>query len=294
MPSNNIFDSQSIRDILKYVSFDSVLLLDLDNTVMESQLELGSDQWFVQLCVHATTELTPSQNPIPLVIALYHEIQKMARAQAVEDVVVKIINTMQDIGIPVIAITARDHCLNRATTRQLGDIGIHLFNSDASNRELLITEIGKPPMRACYENGIIFCGGKDKGQCFKAFLNDTGMKLNHVVMVDDKLKHLEHVKDVATGSNIRFDGIRYGYLDAKVAAFDINKANKQLAAVKHRLAHHVQDHIQVLKLPEKRNANAECYLSFFYDNGDNASGTKVDSLKSTPYESSHAMSSANI
>ncbi len=52
MPTNTILDSLSMRTILKHVSFDSVLLFDLDNTVIESQSELGSDQWFVQLCIH--------------------------------------------------------------------------------------------------------------------------------------------------------------------------------------------------------------------------------------------------
>ncbi len=282
MPTNTILDSLSMRTILKHVSFDSVLLIDLDNTVIESQSELGSDQWFVQLCIHATTVVPDKEHAIAMVIALYHEVQKFIRAQAVEDVTVKIINTLQDIGIPVIAITARDQCLQQATIRQLADIGVHLSDNRIPRQALSIAETGRPCEQRLYENGIIFCGGKDKGACFKAFLDATGFNPKHVVMADDKLKHLEHVKAVAESSNIRFNGIRYGYLDAKVAGFDIQEAHMQLAFIKHRLPSILHEHIQTLNVASENHADAATrYPGFFYHETESALANGV-AIESSP------------
>lgn len=260
MPLNNINNAQSMKEILKHLSFDSVLLLDLDNTVIESSIELGSDAWFVQLCTHAIREITDSEQAIFMAIHLYHEIQKIVRAQAVEEVTVKIINTLQIIGIPVIAITARDHCLEQATIRQLHDIGIDLDDQGFAPIALSLTTTEQ----AFYSNGIIYCAGKDKGACFSSFLQTSNMKPGHIVMADDKLKHLEHVRQAVEHLGIPFDGIRYGHLDTKVAEFNFNEAHHQLASVKSKLSDKTNEYIRILGIEQNTPTDLTRYRHYFY------------------------------
>lgn len=262
MPLDNINDAQSMREILKHLSFDSVLLLDLDNTVIESSIELGSDAWFVQLCTHAIREISDKSQAIIMAIHLYHEIQQIVRAQAVEEVSVKIINTLQGIGIPVIAITARDQCLEQATIRQLHDVGIDLDDQGFAPMALSLTTAEQ----AFYNNGIIYCGGKDKGACFSSFLETSNMKPRHIVMADDKLKHLEHVRQAVEHLGIPFDGIRYGHLDAKVAEFNFNEAHHQLASVQSKLSDETNEYIRVLGIEQNTPTDLTRYRPYFYSN----------------------------
>ena len=263
MPFENIRDSQFMNAVLKHISFDSVLLLDLDNTVLESQIELGSDPWFVMLCNHAIKVIPDKDKAITMAIAIYHEIQQIVRAQAIEHSTIKIIYALQDIGIPVLAITARDRCLQPATVRQLRDIGVNLDALGITKRSIDLDGDFASNNKPFYKDGIIYCGGKDKGKCFRAFLEDINGYPKHVVMVDDKQKHLEHVQEAVEDLGIRFDGIRYGFLDEKVAQFDFHQSHQQLECVKHRLPHETQYQIKLLDLKPKPPSDT-CYAQFFY------------------------------
>lgn len=269
MPEAPIIEVKTIKELLqlKKISYNTTLLLDLDNTVMESQIELGSDQWFVRLCVNAVNELPPEKKPVELVIALYHEVQKLVRTQAVEPLMVKLIRFAQDIGLTVIAITARDVCLKDATVRQLRDIGVN-FSSKAIPDVMLVNV--SPGRHAYLEDGIIYCGGQDKGLCFSALEKATFMRFQHVALIDDKDKHLQHVKEVVSSLGVDFHGFRYGYLDDKVNALNIDMAHMQLMAVLHRLPEHAREHVKTLKIPRKRHAEEGCVDRFFYPHAKHA------------------------
>lgn len=269
MPRENkkeIKNSQEMKKLLQDISFDSAVLFDLDNTVMQSQLELGSDQWFVHLCIQVGQKISENEKAIALAIVLYHEVQKIVRTQAVEETTIKIINTLQDIGIPVIAITARDECLQAATRRQLTDIDIDFDTLNIPKLELKLPG-NQAAANPIYERGIIYCAGQDKGRCFKAFLDATQLKWQHIVMADDKGKYLEQVGDVCITHSLKiaFNGIRYGHLDQKVAAFDMLKAQEQLASVTGRLPDDLQQQIKELALSTPNTGAATTYASFFYD-----------------------------
>jgi hypothetical protein len=232
---SQIVESQSIRDILKLISFDSWVLLDLDNTVMESLLELGSDQWFTQLIEHAC-QLQPGNTPsaVAEVITIYHAVQHHIRTKAVEPSVVNLIKALQDCGIPVIGLTARDRSLIDTTFRQLDEIGID-FSRNRPSHEPVIELGDNPKNTAIYHSGIIFCSGNDKGKCFLSLLEKCKPHPRHIVMGEDKEKHLIHVRAAAESKGMRFDGLRYGFLDAKVKDIQMKKAHIQLAHIKDKL-----------------------------------------------------------
>jgi hypothetical protein len=261
--SKKITTSAEMSELLKHIHFDTVVLFDLDNTVMEAQLELGSDQWFVQMCMQVVAKIPEKDKAITWAVALYHEVQKIVRTQAVEEATVKIIRALQDIGIPIIAITARDECLHPATTRQLADIGIELHHLEIPPLELPIAG-NTSSINPIYEQGVIYCGGRDKGACFRAFLESTKAGIKHVVMVDDKEKYLHQVGAVAEELGIRFDGVRYSHLDQKVADFDMSKAQEQLTEVAERLPEELTQHLNNLELSSNAPRPTMSYAGFFY------------------------------
>lgn len=263
--SEKIHTSATMSALLKHISFDTVVLFDLDNTVMEAQLELGSDQWFVQMCSQVLTKIPEKEKAISWAVALYHEVQKIVRTQVIEDTTVRIINALQRIGVPILAITARDECLHPATRRQLKDIGIQFVPLSIDGKKIppLVLPLS-PSNNPIYENGIIYCGGKDKGACFRAFLQQTKALVKQVVMVDDKEKYLHQVGEVAESMGIRFNGVRYSHLDQKVAEFDMIKARTQLHDVADRLPEELSQHFEHMELTHGQPDPIRPYANFFY------------------------------
>lgn len=223
-----VVESNQIRDILKLLSFDSMLLLDLDNTVMEAAHELGSDQWFSNLFV--VLKQLQLENLIKDMIELYHAVQHHVRTKPVEPYVVKLIKSLQDIGIPVLGLTSRSHVLADTTLRQLQEIGIDLRKK------------------------IIFCDGRDKGLCLQEALLQCSTLPKHLIMVDDKKSHVDSVKKIADDLGIAYHGIRYGFLDEKIKEIDMQNAHVQLSQIKHKLPSSTHAIIEKLNLmPDKRS-----------------------------------------
>ncbi|OGV43198.1 MAG: hypothetical protein A3F46_03535 [Legionellales bacterium RIFCSPHIGHO2_12_FULL_42_9] len=252
---HKIKEIQTIHEALKGISYDTWFILDLDNTVMWSRLELGGDAWFGSLLKHACEHIHDEQTANALVIAIYRTVQFHMRTQAVEPGIVTIIKALQAIGIPVIGLTARDEYLEKPTVRQLKDIGIKLFK-------------------------IIYCDGQHKGDKLINFLSQCEELPAHIAMVDDKGKYLKQVADMIEPLGINFTGFRYGFLDEKVKQFDMQTANIQLAYIKERFPKSVQDAIEQLHLvPEEQ---ADRYSPSLFAHGFFQPGSRSESTSSEP------------
>jgi len=241
---DNIVESNAIREILKIISFNTWLVVDLDNTIMhplqiremeEAEGELGSDQWFEKLFLQAKALVHSQPSTVEQLLELYHEVQHQLLMQPVEENTVMIIQRLQDLGVPIVGLTARSEVLKETTIKQLQEIGINL-------------------------EWIIFCDGKNKGECAERFLKGLPPAdwPGHIVMIDDKKKHLESVKIAVEKLGIEFNGVRYGHLDAKVDSVDMEKAHLQLAKLKPRLPSSTHIIIEQLKLlPAEKSANLQ-------------------------------------
>ena len=247
----------NIKAALKNISYDTCLVLDLDNTVMESSLELGGDQWFSGMLKHAIQVESNNEIAFASVLLIYYAVQNHVRTKAVEPEISKIIRALQDIGIPVIALTARGHSIMQPTIRQLNAIGIDF------SRRSMSTESS-----VSYEQGIIFCNGQNKGSALDGFLKKCSYLPRHIVMLDDKKTHLAHVMDAVEALGIRFSGFRYGFLDEKVTQFNMQIASHQLAHLKKRLSSDVQTAIDQLQLiphdVDMVSTAASCLDGFFH------------------------------
>ncbi|MDR3503855.1 MAG: DUF2608 domain-containing protein [Legionella sp.] len=234
---HTIKEIKHVRDALKAIHFDSWLVLDLDNTVMKPRLALGGDAWFEGLFTHCLQHnIAPTISQIAL-LSVYNAVQDFVRTSAVELNIVLIIKALQDIGIPVIGLTARGYSISQQTIRQLGDMGV-----DFSQNSII------PDNNSSCQNGIIFCDGKDKGEKLKEVFTQLGCTPSHVAMIDDKNKHLERMKLTLDSLKIPFSGFRYSYLDEEVQQFNMEQANVQLTHLWDRLSPAVQKDILDLKL----------------------------------------------
>lgn len=242
---STIHVSKDIRDILKKCSFDTFVAIDLDNTTIESTKELGSDQWFVKLIEYACKIVLDKEDAIRSVIAIYHAVQHHTSVKPVEPAVVKIITVLQDIGIPVLAVTARGTAILAPTMLQLSENGIDFSKKWGEENFTLAVKSKSKPM---FCNGILFCDGSDKTICLEAFWRRRPQSIRHLLMIDDKEVHLLPMQSLADRRGIRFDGLRYAYLDEKVANMDMEAATRQLLQIIHLLSDEAQEAIEKLSI----------------------------------------------
>lgn len=244
---SNIIESMNFSDVLKEIDQGTQLLLDLDQTIMQTKTAVGGDAWFEKLIAYAVSVVPDKAEAIATVIAIYHEVQHHVHAIAIEEYVPVLIKNLQNQGIRIIAITARDMCLAEATFRQLNKIDVDFSSAQDVDGGLKL-EIGKPA-EVYLHKGIIFCSGQPKGDCYAAYLKLMSDHPEKIIMVDDKRKHLESVAAIAAKNDIAFIGYRYGYLDKQVNEFDLALAHQELMVLEERLPEPVKGQIHQLRIP---------------------------------------------
>ncbi|HEX2549334.1 MAG TPA: DUF2608 domain-containing protein, partial [Gammaproteobacteria bacterium] len=190
-----IHESIRIEDFLDHIQAENFLgIFDIDNTLIQSSEDLGSDQWFMKLMDYAY-QAAPSKETESLVIAIYHALhQYHTKIQAVEAVTVPMIKNLQDKNTPLIGLTARGKEIKEATISQLNSIGIE-FKLDKVKQMTIGLTVNGIENAAIYQNGVIFCSGFNKGECLQAFFDAILWQPAKVVMVDDKRKHLKAIKE---------------------------------------------------------------------------------------------------
>lgn len=229
----------NMRNMLSGISYDSVIVWDLDNTILQSRHELGSDQWFGVLLAIAKSQLGVNFK-FQLMQNLYNQVQSLVDIDVIEHDTIKIIKYLHRIGVPQWLVTARNLELREVTLRQLEKCHIY-FDAQC----------------------MIFCDGQDKGMCLENTFARLGYEVPHLVMIDDKPYNVESLRQAAIRMNSRFNGFIYEFLHEKVRAFDVGHAHFQLSLIVHLLNKSAQDFIKSLDLSwKKEHVNANDILRF--------------------------------
>jgi hypothetical protein len=232
-PQFEILETASIRSILNKCSFNSFVVFDLDNTVFESNQELGSHQWFESLCIHANKSMDNKEQAFDYALRLYHLVQHYTKVKPVEEETARVIQLLQDINIPVIALTARGRPIFYPTLLQLRSIGVDFSRnwSDLAGAFYFIPQ----NENVMFSQGIIFCSGGDKGFCLNHFfhylVNYSKSFPEHLIMIEDTPKHVAAVGKVVADKGCDFTGLRYNYLDQKASQFKMDMAIEQLTSM---------------------------------------------------------------
>ena len=203
-----IIEIKHFHEILNYVKPGSVVLLDIDNTLLEphtSHNNIGSDQWF--------THLMQTNSNFEHVLNLYCSAILTTHMQAVEQTIPEILKSIQQQAT-LFGFTMRSIILAPCTVERLAHNNITL-STQIPDKGFMIN--GKDPVMVYHD--IIFCQGKKNGETLFTVLDAYGITPACIVMIDDKRNYLESVERECEKYGIKFIGLRYGYLDEKVKDF---------------------------------------------------------------------------
>jgi len=202
---------------------DKVLVvLDLDNTLLAMEQDLGSDQWYywqkdLQLADRCDPRLVTDR------LATQGALLYASAMRPTQDNASTVIQALQSQGFKTIILTSRGPDFSAMTFRELRRNGLD-FRASA------IGPIGEPALaftppnaarKTHYESGVYLTAGQHKGEMLLALLDRTATPMPQViVMADDKQENLQHVLDAFAGTSASVQAFRYSREDAVVAAFD--------------------------------------------------------------------------
>lgn len=220
-----IVEIATIQDVNQHVDQGTLVVFDIDNTLMECSQTLGSDQWFCAQISHLEKEGWNHQQALVHVLDIWTKIQQQTGLRLVEAHAAQVVHNLQQAGYPVIALTTRSMNVAEATKKNLYASGIDL-RPTAPIKENVILEHDEEKTE--YQEGILFTNNGHKGKALWAYLQQAGINPRKIVFINDKHSHLLPVEEIANLKGVEFIGLRYGGADARVRSF-----RKEIADIQH-------------------------------------------------------------
>ncbi len=223
-----IIESKDISILLELTDDQTLFVSDLNNVLMETAQDLGSDAWAGYEVKRQMKETGLSKMEVlHTFVPFWHRILLVAPVKAVEGRAPEVIRQMQNRGTKVMGLTARYTEMAYPTHSQLRSIGIHMEKNTVYAYDWEI----EGGYASKFVEGIVFVGLRnDKGETLMRCLDQLGFKPKKIVFIDDKLKNVLSVQKAVEARGIPFTGVRYGYLDESVQDFDPAQAQAELEA----------------------------------------------------------------
>src|SRR4051812_40245427 len=242
----------TVEDYLaKYGAEHVLLVLDIDNTVMSMDSDLGSDHWFEwqnYLLANEPTSPHLVAKTFPDLLeaqGILYDRGKMHPTQPEEP---KLIGDLQKQGVVAILLTSRGPEFRGPTIRELKRCGYdfkasalpvrdvpdgeylpfdaaHPDKSNLSAEDLRNYKLGTP-RPVLYANGVFMTAGQHKGMMLMTLLKKSPRDIEAIVYVDDNVRHVGAVFSAAVARNIEVSSFQYLHEDTRVQRFQYgDKAN---------------------------------------------------------------------
>jgi phosphoglycolate phosphatase-like HAD superfamily hydrolase len=221
-----IRDIRRLYETLPSIEPGTLLVFDLDNTLIEPVGNFGSDQWYYYL-VRKYRRVDGLGEPAAQREATrtWNCVQSSIRIRTVEPGTARFVRQQQARGIRTVGLTAREPSLADTTLTQLRTLDLRLDKRTVFAREFSWWSV--EPAR--FKAGVLFIGeGNDKGSLLIDLLRGLRQRPKRIVFVDDKTNNVKSVDRAARKAGIACIAFRYGATDAKVAEFMRGGARAQL------------------------------------------------------------------
>ncbi len=215
----------TILDVNKHYTHETLVIYDLDNTLIQLKQILGSDEWFYYRYNQLTEKYGDRKKALTKAIGEWIAAQTLSEVEIVEEGTALMIRKQQEDKITLMGLTTRDCSMATCTISQLDRLDIDLSKTSPHIDPIFFLNSERGIL---YQNGVLFTSGTNKGQCFREFLKRANFSPKRVVFINDKYANIKEVADACYEDGIEFLGLRYGYLDEKIAMFDVNIAEIQM------------------------------------------------------------------
>ena len=231
-----------------------LVVLDIDNTLLAMDSELGSDQWFnwqEYLQEHEPQSPHLVARDFPGLLEVQGLLFTAGHMHPPEQEMPAQLAKLQQQGIATMALTSRGDEYRAATTRELKRAGydlaksaprIRLFDQQGpanyetcarftpyytdepdkyglTTGEVTAFHLSDHPRQVSYGDGVMMCSGQHKGAMMLVLLHLMEQQYDAVVFVDDTEKHVMRVYDALARRGVDVAAYHYTHEEGRVDRF---------------------------------------------------------------------------
>lgn len=242
---SKIVEIEKFEKSNSYVKPKTLILLDIDNTILEPVQMLGNEIWFTHQIKNRMKSGLSYEEAFDQTLPELAAIHNITHVRLIEPSIADIIKKWQNEGYTVMGFTGRGINFVVATERQLKEVGIDLqTTAPLTHSFCLLSDAAVPTF---YTNGILFTGGKDKGTALIAFLKQLSSQPARILLIDDKKSYLDQVERATEENKIAFLGLWYRGAQKQAERFCPQAADLQ----RERFLHILSDEEAKLLLKEE-------------------------------------------
>jgi hypothetical protein len=206
----SIVKIQSMAEVFRYVNRDTLLIFDIDNTLLETRQMLGNEafgldylpsviihregiqnkRWVPLLLGDNDIDSIPTNELFGIAINLWKTAQTVGGVRPVEPIIPQLLAKAQKDGIQTMALSAAPSDFMNGRRKALQGIGIDFNRSSAPVKEdvVFIPGVEAAPK---YSGGMMLTNFQEKGMYLLWFLIKNAIKTKafpkQIVFVDDNL-----------------------------------------------------------------------------------------------------------
>lgn len=219
-----IIECDSFRNARHHIDLDTLLVLDIDDTLLVPAQMVGCDEWFtLRLKGHQRNGMDQGE-ALERALAEFEAIRHLSKMELVEEGTAELIRELQERGQPIIGLTTQGLALATRTRLQLKEQGIDLFTAAPVQRDIFFLNGDHGVL---FRNGILFTSGTHKGEALFNLCREIGYEPKRIVFVNDKATHLAEIEKSAERRGVEFLGLRYSFSDERKRAFRPEVADYQ-------------------------------------------------------------------
>lgn len=242
--SAKIFETSEITEI--FTSVDSsepiLLLFDIDDTLLDSELSLNSGKW-ISYYWKTAPKFESDQSVLECFMWFVNQHIPVKPVDPQTPHMIQVLHDQKNVV--ALALTARANKTDcgtheNLTARQLNSIGIDFSQSNIPEEFI---------HHPSFDEGIIFSGGKSKGGHLQQVLEGVGYHPHKIIFVDDKLEQIKSVDKAMEEAGISCDCFWYRRAEKEHTNFNLLIALIQLE--------YLLNHQKILTDPEAENLKEE-------------------------------------
>lgn len=211
-----IIETKHFKEISSQVVPDTLVIVDIDDTLLVPHQMLGCDEWFKYRINKYQKEGMNASDALERTLAESEAVRHLTKMEIVEPGTEKIIQSLQEKGYCVMGLTLQGLALATRTSQQLQANGFNLSKNAICKQDNHFLVHGHSML---LRNGILFTSGTSKGEALSILLDKIDVHPKRIVLIDDRASNLEDVEKMAKKRGVEFIGLRYGYSDARKATF---------------------------------------------------------------------------
>ena len=220
-PESEVRASHDLADIAPALAESTkrtLLVLDIDDTLLTSDGFFGSDKWY------EWQKTLPAGDPGKVaclfdVISLNYEAGAQRATQPDGPALVNA------LAVDKLLLTSRNPLYRGGTLRTLRDAGYALpaplaGQADGSSWDFRKAPEAKPA-RVLYDQGLFMTTGQDKGMVLLDLLRRWSLRYDRVVLVDDGQKNIDNMRAALREAGIDYLGLHYTRIDKSIGSEDV-------------------------------------------------------------------------